>query len=78
MSSLPTCSIELGSGGAQFGEPVDSNKLGYHWRRATRRAGVDGVRFHDLRHVYASMLIAAGCSVKRCRRRSGTRRRPQR
>lgn len=33
-------------------------------RRATRLTGVTGVRFHDLRHGYASMLIAAGCSVK--------------
>jgi integrase len=46
------------------GEPVDSNAFSYQWRRATRLAGVTGVRFHDLRHGYASMLIAAGCSVK--------------
>lgn len=45
-------------------EPLTSNLFGYQWRRATRLAGVNGVRFHDLRHSYASMLIAAGCSVK--------------
>ena len=32
------------------GEPVDSNSFSYQWRRATRLAGVTGVRFHDLRH----------------------------
>lgn len=46
------------------GEPVDSNAFSYQWRRATRLADVKGVRFHDLRHAYASMLIADGCSVK--------------
>lgn len=34
------------------------------WRLALRDAEVDGVRFHDLRHFYASALISAGCSVK--------------
>jgi integrase len=37
--------------------------FGDHWRRTRERAGVD-VRFHDLRHAFASMLISAGCSVK--------------
>lgn len=34
------------------------------WVPAVTRAGVPGVRFHDLRHFYASALIAAGESVK--------------
>jgi integrase len=38
------------------------------WARAMRAAAalaeLPGVRFHDLRHHYASRLIAAGCSVK--------------
>ena len=33
------------------------------WRQATHAAGLPGVRFHDLRHFYASALIAAGESV---------------
>ena len=33
------------------------------WRQATQAAGLPGVRFHDLRHFYASALIAAGESV---------------
>ena len=33
-------------------------------RRAVDGAGLSSVRFHDLRHHYASKLIAAGCSVK--------------
>jgi integrase len=34
------------------------------WAATCRRAGVEGVRFHDLRHFYASALIAGGCSVR--------------
>ncbi|MGC1211267.1 MAG: site-specific integrase [Micromonospora sp.] len=34
------------------------------WRPAAKRAGLAGVGMHDLRHAYASMLIAAGQSVK--------------
>ena len=38
------------------------------WSRAMRKAvagaGLAGVTFHDLRHHYASKLIAGGCSVK--------------
>lgn len=35
------------------------------WRRACKRAGVAGVRFHDLRHAAASLMISAGWNVKR-------------
>jgi integrase len=34
------------------------------WRAATDTAGLPGVRFHQLRHFYASALIRAGESVK--------------
>jgi integrase len=34
------------------------------WRTATTDAGLPGVRFHQLRHFYASALIRAGESVK--------------
>ncbi|MEV0431248.1 site-specific integrase [Micromonospora sp. NPDC050495] len=34
------------------------------WRPAVKRAGLAGVGMHDLRHAYASLLIAAGQSVK--------------
>jgi integrase len=34
------------------------------WRTATAGAGLPGVRFHQLRHFYASALIRAGESVK--------------
>lgn len=46
------------------GEPVDWQAFGHQWRRTRKRAGREGIRFHDLRHAFASMLISAGCSVK--------------
>ncbi|MFP5577448.1 MAG: tyrosine-type recombinase/integrase [Acidimicrobiia bacterium] len=42
------------------------------WRAAADGAGLpDGTRFHDLRHHTASLLIAAGCSVKVVQRQLG-------
>lgn len=43
--------------------PVRSNTFQKVWARAVRDSGAEGVRFHDLRHFYASALISAGCSV---------------
>jgi integrase len=39
--------------------------------RTLRAAGVSGVRLHDLRHFYASALIAAGCDVVTVQRALG-------
>ena len=42
------------------------------WRRAAAIAGLpEWARFHDLRHFYASLLIARGCSVKAVQKRLG-------
>lgn len=38
--------------------PVTSNAVRLAWRRAVRRAGVEGLRFHDLRHEATSRLAA--------------------
>lgn len=34
------------------------------WLPAVRQAGLEGLRFHDLRHTYVSLLIRAGANVK--------------
>ena len=42
------------------------------FRRAVKAAGLPaGTTSHDLRHHYASLLIAAGCSVKSVQERLG-------
>ena len=49
----------IGDGGL----PPHQNTVGYWWRKTAKAAGLSGVTLHDLRHFYASGLIAAGCDV---------------
>lgn len=53
------------------GNPPHQNTMGYWWRKTLKVAGVEGVRLHDLRHFYASGLIAAGCDVVTVQRAVG-------
>jgi integrase len=46
------------------GKPVDSDTFGHYWRRAVKAAGAPGLRYHDLRHTFASTLLSRGVSVK--------------
>jgi integrase len=41
------------------GHPIDPDNLGDAFRRAARAAGLDSVRLHDLRHAWATSMIAA-------------------
>jgi integrase len=57
-----------------FGEgddPPHQNTVGYWWRKTLRDAGLTGIKLHDLRHFYASGLIAAGCDVVTVQRSLG-------
>ena len=53
------------------GQPPHQNTVGHQWRQACARAGVTGVTLHDLRHLHASGLIAAGCDVVTVQRALG-------
>ena len=53
------------------GQPPHQNTVGHRWRQTCRRAGVVGVTLHDLRHFYASGLVAAGCDVVTVQRALG-------
>lgn len=57
---------------SRTGNPLRRNTLGSMWHRAGPVAGLpEWATFHDLRHFYASLLIAKGCSVKVVQRRLG-------
>ena len=51
--------------------PPHQNTIGHQWRLTQRRAGLSGIRLHDLRHFYASGLIADGCDVVTVQRALG-------
>lgn len=53
------------------GEPPHQNTVGHWWRSMFRRSGLERFRLHDLRHFYASGLIAAGCDVVTVQRALG-------
>ena len=52
-------------------DPPHQNTVGHQWRGACKRAGVAEVTLHDLRHFYASALIADGCDVVTVQRALG-------
>jgi integrase len=51
--------------------PWHQNTVGYRWRKACKVAGVTGFTLHDLRHFFASGLIAQGCDVVTVQRALG-------
>ena len=49
----------------EAGNPINhSNMLWRHFFPALRKAGIKRIRFHDLRHTYASLLIEQGENIK--------------
>jgi integrase len=52
-------------------QPWHQNTVGFYWRKACQAGKVDGFTLHDLRHFYASGLIAAGCDVVTVQRALG-------
>lgn len=51
--------------------PPHQNTVGYWWRQTQKAAGLSGLKLHDLRHFYASGLIASGCDVVTVQRALG-------
>ena len=52
-------------------EPMYDNAITWRWRATRTAANLAHVRLHDLRHFYASGLIAAGCDVVTVQRALG-------
>jgi len=46
------------------GKPLDPSVLSHDFARIVKRAGLKGVRFHDLRHTFASLMLLRGAKPK--------------
>ena len=46
------------------GRPIDPSVLSHTFARVVKRAGLEGVRFHDLRHTFASLMLLRGAKPK--------------
>ncbi|WP_422933991.1 tyrosine-type recombinase/integrase [Sinomonas sp. P47F7] len=53
------------------GHLLNRNVAGNQWRNAREASGLGEFTLHDLRHFYASGLIAAGCDVVTVQRALG-------
>ena len=41
-------------------DPLGASVLTHDFQRVTKRASISGVRFHDLRHTFASLMLLRG------------------
>jgi integrase len=46
------------------GKPIDPGVLSHDFSRIAKQAGLGGVRFHDLRHTFASLMLMRGAKPK--------------
>ena len=46
------------------GKPIDPGVLSHTFGRIAKQAGLKGVRFHDLRHTFASLMLLRGAKPK--------------
>jgi len=46
------------------GEPIDPYSLSHDFAKIAKRAGFENVRFHDLRHTFASLMLLRGAKPK--------------
>lgn len=51
--------------------PLSPDRLSHAWQRACKRAGVVGLRLHDLRHWHATTLLASGLELAAVSERLG-------
>ena len=64
------CEVELDPDGYVFtesadgGDPLHPDTITGRFTRARKQAGLEGVRLHDLRHLHATQLLAAGVPVR--------------
>ena len=49
---------------ARTGRRPDPHSISEHFEQRTRAAGLPAIRFHDLRHTYATLALSAGVHPK--------------
>ena len=47
-----------------LGTPMDPSNVRRAWRSIVKKANIGHIRFHDLRHSHASLMLAAGTNIK--------------
>lgn len=46
------------------GKPLDASVVSHNFGKVAERAGLRGIRFHDLRHTFASVMLLRGVPAK--------------
>jgi integrase len=55
----------------RLGTPVDTSNILHRFQQILKEAGIEKMRFYDLRHTHASLLIAEGVHPKKIAERLG-------
>ena len=53
------------------GKPLDPSTITHTFRKIVKRAGLPALRFHDLRHTHASLMLKQGTHPKIVQERLG-------
>ena len=70
LETLRTCRKAAAAHGSQFvfcsdtGTPLDPTNVSRAVKAANRRSGVKRIRFHDMRHTFASQMAMAGAGMR--------------
>lgn len=55
----------------RYGNPITPSNMSRAWRDLIAETGMEGIRFHDLRHTHATLLVASGTNIKTVSSRIG-------
>jgi integrase len=55
----------------EFGKPHSGKKVSISFKRACERAGINNLRFHDLKHDFATNLVQSGVDLYRVQKLCG-------